>query len=205
MLHPDTEVRFIDDQIGYGVFALRLIPKGTLTWVQDKFDRLYTEDEIRRMEPAYQEILERYCFRNRHGQWVFCWDNTRYINHSFHSNCVATPYGCEIAVRDIHPGEQITNDYGFFNIIEPFEMVAEPGCERTRVEPDDLVRYADHWDALLRGAYPEFLQVAQPLLELLPAEQRHNLEMVSAGTGTPQSIRDNYFPDPRLGKERGHA
>jgi len=35
MIHPDTEVRFINDEIGYGVVAKKLIPKGTITWVQD--------------------------------------------------------------------------------------------------------------------------------------------------------------------------
>jgi len=205
MLHPDTEVRFINDQIGHGVFATRLIPKGTLTWVMDKFDRVYTEAEVRQLEPVYQDILERYCFRNCQGLWVFCWDNTRFINHSFQSNCVATPYGCEIAVRDIHPGEQITNDYGFFNIIEPFDMLPEPGSSRTRVMPDDLVTYAEMWDTLLADAYPRFCAVPQPLAGLLPPEHRQALEQVSRGDVPPLSIQTNYFADPALVKETQHA
>jgi len=205
MLHPDTEVRFIDPSVGRGVFATRLIPKGTLTWVHDKFDRVYTETEVRQLEPVYQEILERYCFRNRLGHWVFCWDNTRFINHSFNSNCVATPYGCEIAVRDIQPGEQITNDYGFFNIIEPFEMNPEEGSDRTCVMPDDLVVYADQWDTLLTAAYPRFTEVPQPLLAVLPEEKRQALEAVSRGTEKPLSIRANYFADPARNRESANA
>lgn len=196
MLHPATEVRFVSAEIGSGVFATSLIPKGTITWVLDKFDRVYPEAEVRQMEPVYQEILEKYCFRDRDGSWVFCWDNTRYINHSFNSNCVATPYGCEIAVRDIQPGEQITNDYGFFNIIEPFDMYPEPGSVRTRVMPNDLLTCAEMWDGLLAMAYPCFLDVPQPLLRVLPENQRQALEAVSRGDEKPISIRANYFPDP---------
>lgn len=29
MIHPDTEVRFISNEIGYGVVATKFIPKGT--------------------------------------------------------------------------------------------------------------------------------------------------------------------------------
>jgi hypothetical protein len=81
MLHPHTEVRFINEQIGRGVFATQPIPKGTVVWVQDRFDRVFTETEVRALEPVYQEILETYCFRDRQGRWVFCWDNTRFFQY----------------------------------------------------------------------------------------------------------------------------
>ena len=32
MIHPSTELRFINDEIGYGVVATRFIPKGTIVW-----------------------------------------------------------------------------------------------------------------------------------------------------------------------------
>ncbi len=201
MLHPDTEVRFVDQLIGHGVFATKLIPRGTLTWVLDKFDRLYTEPEVRQLDLPYQEILERYCFRNREGRWVFCWDNTRFINHSFSANSIATPYGCELAIRDIQPGEQITNDYGFFNIIEPFDCAPEEGSPRTRVMPDDLLRYAPFWDALLASAYPDFVAVEQPLLRILSPENAALLTAVARGEAAPQSVSVNYFADPVFKQE----
>ena len=34
MIHPDTELRFISDEVGYGVFATALIGRGTITWVR---------------------------------------------------------------------------------------------------------------------------------------------------------------------------
>jgi hypothetical protein len=41
MIHPDTELRYVNDIIGYGVFATRLIPRGTITWVQDELYQVF--------------------------------------------------------------------------------------------------------------------------------------------------------------------
>lgn len=201
MLHPHTEVRLINERIGYGVFATAPIPKGTAVWVQDRFDRVYTEAEVRALEPVYQEILEKYCFRDRQGRWVFCWDITRFINHSFRPTCIATPYGFEIAVVDIEVGQEITNDYGFFNIIEPFECFPEEGCERTTVMPDDILRNAAVWDAQLAAAFPSFNKLEQPLAGLLAPETLAKVKRIAAGQEPLDSIRCCYF-DPSL---RSHA
>lgn len=195
MLHPHTVVRFINQQIGSGVFATRLIPKGTVVWVQDRFDRVYDEGEVRSLEPIYQEILEKYCFRDCRGKWIFCWDNTRYINHSFFPTCIATPYRFEIAVTDILSGQEITNDYGFFNIIEPLECIPEPGCDRTRAMPDDLLRCADQWDRQLVGAFGLFDVVTQPLSALIEPEWLAKAHRIARREEVPDSIRTCYY-DP---------
>lgn len=192
MLHPDTELRFINPRIGHGVFATRPIPQGTVVWALDRFDRRYLLEEVRALEPIYQQILEKYCFRDREGRWIFCWDHTRYINHSFRPTCIATPYQCELAVVDIAAGQEITNDYGFFNIIEPFDCLPEAGCQRTRVMPDDLLRCAEIWDRQLAAAYPRFEAVPQPLAEVLAPENRQALSRIARGETAPLSIRSCY-------------
>jgi hypothetical protein len=40
MIHPDSELRFVSPSIGYGLFATRLIPRGTFTWVRDDLDQI---------------------------------------------------------------------------------------------------------------------------------------------------------------------
>lgn len=195
MLHPHTELRFVNDRVGHGIFATRFIPKGTVVWVQDNFDRVYTEAEVRAMEPVYQEILEKYCFRDQVGRWVFCWDNTRFINHSFNPNCIATPYRFELAVEDIEAGREITNDYGFFNIIEPFDCIPEEGSDRTCVMPDDLLRYAEQWDQRLAEAFTRFDKVEQPLAGLIKPELLEKAGRIACGETQPDSIRTCYF-DP---------
>ena len=42
MIHPASELRFISAEIGHGVFATEFIPRGTLVWVLDEFDRVLT-------------------------------------------------------------------------------------------------------------------------------------------------------------------
>jgi uncharacterized protein len=167
MIHPDTEVRFISDEIGYGVVATRLIPKGTITWVADKLDRTFTQEEFNQMDPTYREILEKYTFRDKDGKLILCWDNARFVNHSFNSSCVSTAYNFEIAVRDIHPGEQLTDDYGYLNVSEPFDCIPEEGSDRTTVYPDDLLKYHSLWDSKVEEAIQFTPELEQPLKNLL--------------------------------------
>jgi SET domain-containing protein len=141
MIHPDTELRFISKEVGYGVVATKFIQKGTITWAMDKLDRLFDESEILQFDALYRQILDTYCYRDSRGKHVLCWDIARFVNHSFDSNCITTAYEFEIAVRDIQPGEQLTDDYGYLNISEPFDCEKEMGSKRSRVMPDDLLHF----------------------------------------------------------------
>ena len=136
MIHPDTELKFISSEKGYGVVAKEFIPRGTITWVQDELDRVLTIGQIAKMGKKYQYLVEHYCFRDNKGNYVLCWDHGKYVNHSFNSNCLTTPYNFEIAIRDIQPGEELTDDYGYLNIEQPFKALSEQGSERTVVYPD---------------------------------------------------------------------
>ena len=133
MIHPDTELQFVNDKIGYGVVATKLIPKGTITWALDKLDRIFTPEDVAKLDPLYQQVLDKYTYRNSEGKYILCWDNARFVNHSSRSNCLTTAYEFEISIRDIHPGEELTDDYGYLNIQEPFEVLPEPGTSRTLV------------------------------------------------------------------------
>jgi len=194
MLHPHTEVRFINEIVGRGVFATRFIPKGTVVWVNDALDRRFTEAEVQALPDECRRILETYCYRDSSGHWIFCWDNTRFINHSSRPTCILTPYLFELAVTDIPPGGQLTNDYGFFNIIEPFECLAEFEGDRTVILPDDLLRFAPDWDAQLAEAFRFFNLVEQPLRNLIGRDFLSESEAVAAGHRPPRSIRECYCP-----------
>lgn len=167
MMHPDTEVRFINEEMGYGVVATKFIPKGTITWVQDALDQVLTPDKVSKMHPETQKLIDKYSFRNNKGNLVLCWDLAKYVNHSFNANCLSSAYDFELAVRDIHPGEQLTDDYGYLNISEPFRANDE-GTERNTVYPDDLLRYHGEWDSLLSEAFQVFDEVSQPLSVFVP-------------------------------------
>jgi len=192
MIHPHTQLRFISDEIGHGVVATRFIPAGTITWVRDPLDRELTPAEVDQLASVCKSVLETYTYRNYKGNYVLCWDITRYMNHSFKPNCMATSYGFEIAVRDIKEGDQLTNDYGTLNIVAPFQP-ADEGTRRKTVYPDDLLRHHSHWDKALEKVYKKIGSVEQPLGDLISEETRQHLNEINAGVKSPESIRNNYF------------
>jgi hypothetical protein len=192
MIHPDTELRFISPEVGYGVVAKKFIPKGTITWALDELDREFTPKQYHEMDETYKEIIEFYSFRNNLGNYVLCWDNARFVNHSFNSNCLTTAYDFEIAIRDIHPGEQLTDDYGYLNISEPFRGIDE-GTKRKVVYPDDLLRYAPVWDKKLVSGLQQFNDVAQPLKKFVKSSVLKKIDRIVKGESAMDSILTCYF------------
>lgn len=167
MIHPDTEVKYISSQVGYGLVATKFIPKGTITWVQDDLDQIFTRDKVKNLNPFIKDYLDKYSFTNKNGDMVLCWDNGKYVNHSFKPSCFSTPYDFEIAIRDIYPGEELTDDYGYLNVEVSFDVVDE-GTDRKTVFPDDIVTFHKEWDALIKENAPGVLKVDQVLRALIP-------------------------------------
>lgn len=192
MIHPNTALQYIGPEIGYGVVATAFIPAGTITWVLDKLDREFTPEEVEKLEPVYQEILDTYTFRNNVGNLVLCWDHGRFVNHSFRSNCLTTAYDFEVAIRDIHIGEQLTDDYGYLNIVHPFRAVDE-GTRRKTVYPDDLLKYHKVWDNKLARVFPHVPKVDQPLRKLLTDEVWSEVLSATKDRTRMKSILLNHY------------
>ncbi|WP_299210273.1 SET domain-containing protein [uncultured Dokdonia sp.] len=192
MIHPKTEIKYINDSVGYGVVAKEFIPKGTITWVLDKLDREFTPNELENMEPIYKDIFETYAYKNNKGNHVLCWDNGRYVNHSFNSNCLTTAYNFELAIRDIHPGEQLTDDYGYLNVDTPFRGIDE-GTKRKIVYPDDLLKYHKLWDKKLLAAFKNISKIPQPLKTLIEDDLWSLVLSIEKGEAEMESIQVNYY------------
>ena len=195
MIHPHTELRFICEEIGYGVVATRFIPKGTITWVFDALDQNFTRQEIVNFGPAYLKILDTYAFRDANGDYILCWDHGRFINHSFFPNCITTAYNFELAVRDIRPGEELTNDYGTLNVSQPFHCLPEEGSNREIVMPDDLLNYHRVWDRQLVSAFKHFHEVEQPLERFLPRDVYEKALSIARGEREMDSILSCFCTD----------
>lgn len=191
-MHPDTEIRFINAIIGYGVVAKRFIPQGTIIWVQDELDRVFTQKDILEISPLMQHYIEKYSFTNNIGEKVLCWDHAKYMNHSFKSNCMSTAYDFEIAVRNIHPGEQLTDDYGYLNVSVPFTP-QEENTQRTVVYPDDILRYFKIWDDMVIQNLSNIKSVHQPLMKFVNNRHLNDFGKVCAGEEQLRSIRSCYF------------
>jgi hypothetical protein len=192
MIHPHTELRFISPEVGYGVVATKFIPAGTITWAFDKLDRTFTPEQVHELDPIYQDILEFYSYRDSKGNLILCWDNARFVNHSFKSSCLSTAYDFEIAVRDIHPGEELTDDYGYLNITMPFRGINE-GTRRKVVYPNDLLRYHTIWDKELMRHFKNIPKLEQPLGSLLSQQTWAEVHAVCAGQKPMDSILKNHF------------
>lgn len=192
-MHPHTELRFINEFIGYGVFATQLIPQGTITWILDELDQKFAPSYVASLHPIFRERLIKYCYRDEQGQYILCWDSARYVNHSFNSSCITTPYKFELAARDIFPGEELTDDYGYFNLDKPFYCFPEPGSTRTQVMPDDFLHYYPEWDRKAAVAMQHFNQVDQPLKHLVDRRYIDKVTAIAEGKAVMDSILTCYY------------
>lgn len=193
MIHPHTELRYINPSIGYGVFATQLIPKGTITWILDDLDQKIDESYLLSLNPLLREQLIKYCYRDNKGRYVLCWDMSRYINHSFNPTCISTVYEFELAARDIHPGEELTEDYGWLNLDEPFYCFPEADSSRTKVMPDDFLQFYPAWDRKAAEAMAYFNRVEQPLKSLIDPKFLEAVNAVADGKREIDSIQTYYY------------
>lgn len=195
MIHPHTHLQYISPEKGFGVIANQLIPKGTITWVSDPLDQVFSPDRIEALEPFFQDIVYTYSYRDKHGDFILCWDHSRFINHSFHSNCISSAYNFELAVRDILPGEELTDDYGYLNLKEPFDCLPEPGTSRKQALPNDLLFFYKQWDQQLEEAFKHYKKVDQPLESLIDKKYRRKVELVAKQQATMDSILLCYYSE----------
>lgn len=192
MMHPNTELRFVSEDVGLGVFATTFIPQGTIVWILDDLDIILEEDYVDSLDEIRQEIVYKYSYQNNEGQYILCWDHSRYMNHSFHPNCIATAYEFELAARDIYPGEQVTCDYGTMGEDEDFECVPEENTVRTKVKADDYLSLYLEWDEMAKQAFTHFNTVEQPLKHLISKEFIDKVNAVASGREPLDSILTTF-------------
>jgi hypothetical protein len=163
MIHPDTRVAEVDARIGVGVFATATIPRGTIVWCQDRFDRVFTRDEVAVLDAPHRRILERYAHLDARANFILCWDAGRLVNHHCDPSIRGLGANVMLAIRDIAPGEEITCDYAECNIDPALECrCGAPAC-RGRIHGRDLLTHCAAWDAEVLGTIPQARSVAQPL------------------------------------------
>ena len=193
MMHPSTELRHIDEKIGFGVVATALIPRGTITWVRDELDQAFKPEQVRAFPRPYQAILEKYAYLDGNGDVILCWDHARFVNHSCEPSCLSAGWpDFEIAGRDIEPGQPITDEYGTLNHEGAFECLCGSKECRKQIKWEDMYHHADRWDAKFRAAFPLVKSVDQPLLGFV--RSRIELEQALRGQIPVPSVRQNHHP-----------
>jgi hypothetical protein len=191
VLHPHTELRHISQSLGYGVVATRLIPRGTIIWVLDKLDQTFTRDQITGLGKPYSELLDKWAYQLPNGDSVLNWDLARYFNHSCDPNCMNAGMSFEIAVRDIAPDEELTDDYRMLNKSLPYACACgSPQCH-SLIFASDFVRHASRWDDIVRAAFPSIADVEQPLWDMV--QEKDEITQALAEPQRIPSCRVNSF------------
>ena len=196
VIHPNSELRFVSPSIGYGLFATRLIPRGSITWAADPLDQTISARQLDSLPPMVKTHALKYSYVNGTGDRILCWDHARFINHSCAATCLSPGFDFEIAVRDIQAGEELTDDYGALNVEEPFTcLCSAPKC-RGQILPDDPIREAADWDRQVAAAFPDIGRIDQPLWELV--RQKEEVQLVLAGERQLPSGLRHYLGANRL-------
>lgn len=175
MIHPNTTLRYINDAVGYGVFATADIPEGTIVYVKDGLEIELSPEQFASHKPRMQEIIEKYSYMDERGFRIVSWDFGKYVNHCCNCNTISTGYGFEIAIRHIHAGEQITDEYGLFNIEQEFSLICSFENCRGKVKPGDLETYYPIWDQKIKKALSRFKEVEQPLFPMVDDTTKEEL------------------------------
>ncbi len=127
---------------GLGLFAKKLIPKGTVWWHAREQDvMIITKEQFIMFDSSikspqienFMTILLNYSYCERDiDALIFILDNNRYVNHSFNPNSGQPedePGICSVALRDIQIGEEITEDYSkytIFNWLKKYNSFFDP-------------------------------------------------------------------------------
>jgi uncharacterized protein len=188
MIHPDTELRFVNSEIGYGVFATAFIAKGTIVYVKDDLEIEVSESKFNGMDQRHKDIVEKYSYTDESGVRILSWDHAKYINHRCDCNTMSTGYGFEIAIRDIARDEEITDEYGLFNIVQPVEINCKcAGC-RKMLLPTDIDKYYRSWDALVQEATENIYHVEQPLWDVMDVQTKSDIMQYLASQSEYRSV-----------------
>lgn len=188
MIHPLTELRHINDAIGYGVFAKANLPEGTITYVKDSLELSVSPTDYLMHSAEIQSVIDKYSFKDENGCRIVSWDFAKYVNHCCNFNTISTGYGFEIAIRDITAGEEITDEYSIFNLDKPMKVdCGAPSCRKV-VNPEDFDKHYAEWDEKIIGSLQKLFDVDQPLIGFLDNETRASLDEFYADNKKYKSV-----------------
>ncbi|MFX1310587.1 MAG: SET domain-containing protein [Promethearchaeota archaeon] len=138
-----TEVK-LSSIHGLGLFAKKLIPKGTTWWharPQDvliiskhQFQTLESSSKTSSMNLFFENLLIYSYYERDLDALIFCLDNSKFVNHSFNPNSGASEDEngfCAVALKNIQPGEEITEDYSKYTLcswLKKYKKYFDPCC-----------------------------------------------------------------------------
>lgn len=174
--------------VGYGLFATAFIPKGTITYAKDPLELEVSPLQMQNLNQNLLDALEKYSYKDERGYMIMSWDFGKYVNHSCDANSMSTGYGFEIAIKDIQIGEQLTDEYGIFNLEE--DMICYCGASNCRkaIQAEDFDTHFDIWDKKIVPALAIMPLVDQPLGYLLDFKTKTELDALLENKANYKSV-----------------
>jgi hypothetical protein len=188
MIHPHTTIQHVSDTVGYGVFATQDIPEGTIVYVKDSMELEISPMEFLTHQKEIQEVIEKYSYMDQRGYRIVSWDFAKYVNHCCNYNTISTGYGFEIAIRDIKAGEQITDEYGIFNLEYEIDLTCAYDNCRQVLKPKDFDSYYQKWDEVIKKSLTKMNDVTQPLLVFVDENSKIELNSFLSDPNQYQSV-----------------
>lgn len=128
---------------GIGLFAKKLIQKGTIWWYARPQDVLiFTKNQFQILETSHNsKLIDNFIhtlliysyYEREYDALILCLDDSRYVNHSYDANSFSKEENgfCAIVQRDIQPGEEITEDYSKYTLcpwLKKYEKLYNLSC-----------------------------------------------------------------------------
>ena len=176
MIHPNTELKFINQHVGYGVFATEDIKEGTIVYVKDSLELSISPSDYLMHNEDMKTVIDKYSYIDEKGNRIISWDFAKYVNHCCNCNSMSTGYRFEIAIRDIKKGEQITDEYGIFNLDKSMNVVCGELNYRKEIKPSDFDEYYLKWDEKIKKSILKLFDVEQVLMPFLDESTRNELD-----------------------------
>ena len=93
-------------------------------------------------------------------------------------------------MRDIQPGEELTDDYGSLNLEYDFDCHCGLRECRRQIRPGDLLTFFDDWARIVSEPFRLIPSVPQPLWSYL--EEKAPVEAALSGRTPIASVKANY-------------
>lgn len=152
---------------GFGLFAAEFIPKGTIVYYYGCDDTHLSKEEFQSLPKEKKEQFYSYGVEDEAGDWLLTNGDA---NHSCDANILSLfvdSLYCDIAVKDIHVGDEITIDYGLFYSSIPWSMRCNCGssiCRETIVNgPFVDIQTQTLWFSRISEASSRIFSVKQRL------------------------------------------
>lgn len=152
---------------GDGIFAGEPIPKGTIVFYYSNDDIYVSKKEFKSLPDLKKQQVHKLGVEAENGDWIVTDGDA---NHSCDANILSLFVDglyCDIAVKDIQIGEEITIDYGLFYSSFPWQMKCRCHSNNCRGVFGSAIavdfQAQQLWNSRISEAVDRIHHVSQPL------------------------------------------